>query len=132
MRKSKQTETVNTFLGFDASIEGTIEFKGTIRLYGRVKGKIFSSSGTLIVGEKAVVDADIDVDIAIIMGQVNGVINAKNRIEVYPPGSITGDIQAPVVSIDAGVRFNGNCSMDSGPTVTVKSTQPPKALSVVE
>ena len=90
----------------------------------------------MIVGEKAVINADIAVEAAIIMGEVNGTIDAKNRIEVYPPARVVGDIQAPVVSIDAGVIFNGTCTMKarSIPTVeTVKSeekkttSQAPKA-----
>jgi len=111
MRKKKKADSITTFLGEDATIEGMIDFKGTIRLDGRFKGKIHSEDGTVIVGEKAVIDADINVDVAIIMGQVNGIVDAKDRIEVYPPGSVVGDIQAPVISIDAGVKFNGNCAM---------------------
>lgn len=123
--KPNKVESITTFLGADANIEGTLEFKGTIRLDGTVKGKINSKGGTLIVGEKARIDGDIFVDVAIIMGQVNGIVNADNRIEVYPPGSVEGDIQAPVISIDSGVKFNGNCVMKAGgfssavtPTVT--------------
>jgi len=45
------------------------------------------------------------------MGEVNGTIHAKEKIEVYPPGRIVGDIQAPVVLIESGAIFNGNCSI---------------------
>jgi cytoskeletal protein CcmA (bactofilin family) len=48
---------------------------------------------------------------AVIKGTVNGHIQAAERIEIHPPAKITGDIQAPVVSIETGVVFNGNCSM---------------------
>ena len=40
MRKSKMADSFTTVLGPDASIEGTIEFKGAIQLDGRVNGKI--------------------------------------------------------------------------------------------
>lgn len=112
MKKSKKKpEAITTFLGEGANIEGTIEFKGTIRIDGNVQGKILSDGGTVIIGEKAVIKADINVDTAIILGQVNGLVEAVNSIEVRPPGSVIGDIQAPVISIDAGVRFDGNCAM---------------------
>ena len=127
MRKSKKADSITTFIGSDASFEGRIEFKGTIRLDGNVKGKIFSNSGTVIVGEKAVLDADINVDVAIIMGKVNGTIDARDRIEIYPPGSIEGDIHAPVISIDAGVRFNGNCAMKSLSLSPGKQKDSPKS-----
>ena len=78
---------------------------------GKVKGKIASNGGTVVVGEKAVVDAEVLVNVAVIMGQVNGKIDAKERIEVFPPGRVGGDIQAPVISIEPGGIFNGSCVM---------------------
>ncbi len=111
MKKDKKTDRISTFIGADASIDGTIEFKGTIRVDGQVKGKIISSDGTVVVGEKAAVDAELHVNVAVIMGEVNGAIEAKERIEVYPPGRVGGDIQAPVISIEPGGIFNGSCVM---------------------
>ncbi len=37
MRKTKEPETINTFLGAGTNIEGTIEFNNTVRLDGNVK-----------------------------------------------------------------------------------------------
>jgi len=111
MRKGKKANTLTTFLGPDSSIEGTIEFQNTIRLDGNVVGKISSNGGTVIIGEKAVINAEIVVGVAIIKGEVNGIIDARERIEIYPPGCVTGDIQAPAILIEAGVIFNGNCAM---------------------
>lgn len=111
MGKEKKPSSISTLLGSDASIEGTIEFQDTIRLDGNVKGKIYSNDGTVVIGEKAVVEAEIMVDVAIIMGEVNGTIDAKKRIEIYPPARVVGDIQAPSVLIEAGVMFDGNCVM---------------------
>ena len=110
-KKGKKHDAISTFLGPDASIDGTIEFHGTIRLDGSVKGQIKSSEGTVIVGEKAVVNAELTVGTAIVMGEVIGTIDAAERIEVYPPGRVKGDIQAPVISIEEGGMLNGNCSM---------------------
>jgi cytoskeletal protein CcmA (bactofilin family) len=111
MKKEKKPNSISTILGLGSRVEGSIEFQNTMRLDGNVNGKIYSNSGTVIIGEKAVVDAEIIVDVAIIMGEVNGVINASERIEIYPPGRVVGDIQAPAVLIEAGVIFNGNCIM---------------------
>ena len=111
MKKGKKHDSISTFLGSDASIDGTVEFHGAIRLDGNVKGKIKSDGGTVIVGEKAVVEAKITVGVAIIMGEVHGTIDAQDRIEIYPPGRVVGDIQAPVITVDEGGIFNGNCVM---------------------
>jgi len=130
MKKDKGSDRISTFIGADASIDGTIEFKGTIRVDGSVKGKISSDSGTVVVGEKAVVNAEVNVNVAVIMGELNGTINAGERIEVYPPGKVGGDIHAPVISIEPGGIFNGNCEMKRQPNKAAKpaffvKNQPP-------
>ena len=122
MKKEKNTDRISTFIGADASIDGTVEFKGTIRVDGQVKGKIISSGGTVVVGEKADVDAELHVNVAVVMGEVKGKIEAKERIEVYPPGRVGGDIQAPVVSIEPGGIFNGSCVMKAPAKPAAKSS----------
>ena len=112
MKKEKQTDTISTFLGHGTTIDGTLEFQGTIRLDGNVKGHVISQNGTLIIGDKAVVQAQVRVDTAIIRGEINGSIEAKTRIEAYPPARIIGDVLAPQISVESGVIFNGSCSME--------------------
>ncbi|MGD2037464.1 MAG: polymer-forming cytoskeletal protein, partial [Desulfobacterales bacterium] len=119
-----------TFLGADSRIEGTIEFQGTIRMDGRVKGRILSNGGTLIVGEKAMIHADICVDSIIVMGEINGTIDAQKRVEVYPPGRVNGDIEAKVISIEPGGVFTGNCSMKKKTVPIKKPADPLKIPSV--
>jgi cytoskeletal protein CcmA (bactofilin family) len=122
MKKEKKIDAVSTFLGHDAFFDGTINFKGTIRLDGKVKGKIVSDDGTVIIGDKASIDAEIAVETVIIKGSVNGKIQAKDRIEAYAPARIVGELQAPTITIDSGVVFNGNCSMESETTKGRKTT----------
>ena len=132
MKKERKMGSISTFLGADCRIEGTIEFKGTIRLDGRAKGKILSNGGTLIVGEKAVVHADIRVDSIIVMGEINGSIDAKKRVEVYKPGRVNGDIEAGVISIEPGGVFTGNCRMKTKAVPLKKPAVPVEIPSVSE
>jgi len=132
MKKGKKHDSISTFLGSDASIDGTVEFRGAIRLDGNVKGKIKSNGGTLIVGEKAVVEAKITVGVAIIMGEVQGTIDAQDRIEIYPPGRVIGDIQAPVITVDEGGIFNGNCIMKDQAISSKKKKDVPLKPSITE
>ncbi|MFZ0611000.1 MAG: polymer-forming cytoskeletal protein [Desulfobacterales bacterium] len=129
-KKGVKTDSISTFVGPDAGLEGVLTFQGTIRLDGTIKGKITSGDGTLIVGEQAVVDAEIAVGSAIVMGRLTGTITASDRIEVYPPGRITGDIQAPVITIEEGGLFNGRCTMTPHPeTVQKPRLLPEKKVS---
>jgi len=112
MRKSKkEAETVSTYLGPGVSVTGTIAFKDTIRLDGKVEGKIIGGNGTVIIGERAVIHAEISAAVVIIRGEVHGTISATDRIEAYPPGCISGDVKAAVITVEPGVVFNGKFEM---------------------
>lgn len=126
MKKERKMASISTFIGTDSYVEGTIEFHGTIRLDGRVRGKISSDDGTLIIGEKAVIQADIRVNSIVVMGKVSGTIDAKERVEVYAPGRVHGDIDAGVISIEPGGVFHGNCSMKTKTAALKKTAIPVK------
>ena len=110
-KTAAEPSTISTLLGRDTVIEGTLQFKETIRIDGRIKGKLISSEGVVIIGENAVIDADIHVASAVIRGTITGRVEAKERIEIYAPAQVTGDICAPTIAIDSGVVFNGSCKM---------------------
>ena len=118
-----ESSTILTLLGQDTVIEGTLTFKETIRVDGRINGKLVSSDGTVIIGEKAVLDADVKVGVAIIRGRINGRVDASQRVEIHAPAQVTGDISAPTIAIDSGVLFNGNCKMTAPPPKTVKTRE---------
>jgi len=128
MKKDRGPDSISTFIGVDAFFKGNLNFKGTIRVDGKVQGEIKSEDGTVIIGEKATVDANLTVGVAIVIGTVNGSIDAADRIEVCPPASITGDLKAPVISIEPGGSFNGNCVMTSRDKPSSGINMPP-ALS---
>jgi cytoskeletal protein CcmA (bactofilin family) len=120
--------TISTLLGRDTQIDGTFSFKDTIRVDGRIKGELTSDKGTVIIGENAVVEADVLVGVAIVRGKVNGRIVARQRIEIYAPAEVNGDINAPTITIDTGVVFNGKCEMQATAKVDdPKSTPAEKA-----
>lgn len=106
----KPEQGVQTFLGPRTTLEGTLTFNGVVRLDGHFSGTIESDGGAIVVGEKAVIDANISVHTATVSGEVKGNINATDRIELRPPARVYGDLHAPVVLIDEGVIFDGKCS----------------------
>jgi len=120
---SADPTAISTLLGRDIVIEGTLSFKETIRVDGCVRGKLISEKGTLIVGEHASLDADIQVGVAIVRGKINGRMEASQRIEIHAPAQVNGDIFAPSVTIDTGVVFNGNCTMQTQLAPTMKSAE---------
>ena len=91
-------------------VEGKITFTGTVLLNGRVRGEIVSND-TLVVGEKAVINASMRGGIIEVSGEVVGNITATERIELHPSCRVYGDIEAPVVIIDEGALLEGQCRM---------------------
>ncbi len=106
----KKRDEINAFLGQNTEFEGKLSFTGAVRIDGKFKGEIFTA-GTLIIGETAVIESHVHVSHVIISGEMRGDIIAEKRIEIHAPGKVFGNIQAPVVVIDEGVIFEGNCRM---------------------
>jgi cytoskeletal protein CcmA (bactofilin family) len=57
------------------------------------------------------VEGEIHTGIAIIQGEVTGNIFGKERVELHHPGRMIGNVTAPVVVMDEGALFEGNCKM---------------------
>lgn len=102
---------LNALLGRATAFTGKLTFEGKVRIDGEFHGEIFADD-TLIVGEEAVVTAEIEVGTLIVRGgTVRGNVRATSAVEVYAPGRVYGNITAPEVFIDKGVVFEGQCRM---------------------
>lgn len=102
---------ITTLLGRGAAFEGKLTFEGTVRIDGRFRGEVFSDD-TLVIGEGALVEAEIDIGEIIIQGTVVGNIKAKRSIEIHAPGRVKGDVHTPSLQIDKGVIFEGRSFME--------------------
>jgi len=118
----KQSDHVCGFLDKGTNMTGELEFAGALRIDGNFQGSI-STAGNLIVGEHAVVHADIKVGEIEIHGQCFGNIEAKNRVEIFPSGRVRGDIHTPVLCVSVGAMLDGGIRMaDEGPDDSAAST----------
>ena len=103
---------ITTLLGRGAAFEGKLTFEGTVRIDGRFKGEVFSDD-VLVIGEGALVEAEIDIGEVIIQGTVIGNIKAKRSIEIHAPGRVKGDLHTPSLQVDKGVIFEGRSFMEA-------------------
>ena len=101
---------IKAFLGEGTDFKGILTFEGTVRVDGKLEGEIYTKD-TLIVGESAVVGAELNVHTIVISGVVRGNINATGKIEVHRPGKLFGNVKTPSLYIEEGVIFEGNCAM---------------------
>ncbi len=98
------------FIGKGVSLTGKMSFEGELRIDGKFSGEI-DGTGTLIIGEDAMVEAKIRVDTTLISGEVHGEIEATKKVEIMAPGRMYGDIKTPSLIIADGSIFEGNCVM---------------------
>jgi cytoskeletal protein CcmA (bactofilin family) len=101
---------VNAYLGKGSRVTGKLSFEGTVRVDGQVEGEV-TAQDTLIVGDSAVVNAQISGSCVIITGKVTGDITARERVEIRAPGKLFGNVTTPSLIIQEGVIFEGHCSM---------------------
>ncbi|HVR64018.1 MAG TPA: polymer-forming cytoskeletal protein [Polyangia bacterium] len=116
---------ITTLLGRGSEFEGKLSFEGTVRIDGKLSGEIFTDD-TLIIGEGAEVNAEINVGAIVIEGTIHGNVNAKRSVEIHTPGKVIGNISTPSLFIEKGVIFEGTCQMEQGATAgkTTRSAQP--------
>ena len=82
---------IDAFLGQNTSFNGTLVFEGIVRVDGNFEGNVKSNDGTF-----------------------DGLVVAKNKVELYKPAVVSGTIRTPVLKMEEGVIFNGTLEMDNG------------------
>jgi len=105
------SEEISAYLGKQTIFEGKMTFEGVFRLDGKFEGEIFES-GTLIVGETAIVKGKIGLNTIIINGLVEGDVYAKARVEIHSTGKIYGTLFTPILTVNEGGIFEGRCRME--------------------
>jgi cytoskeletal protein CcmA (bactofilin family) len=121
--KRKAKEEINGLLGWGTEFEGRMTFEGAVRVDGKFTGEV-QSKGMLIIGEKAVVRAEIQAEVVLVHGETHGTIHAKSRLEAYPPARIYGDVYSPILVLGEGVVFEGTSHMTGEPEETGKDEKP--------
>jgi cytoskeletal protein CcmA (bactofilin family) len=110
METSKTEDTVQAHLGKGSRVEGKLTFEGSVKIDGHVEGEIQAQHG-VIVGESAMINAQINAETIVVKGKVTGDIAARKQVELRSPAKLTGNITTPSLVIHEGVVFEGHCSM---------------------
>ena len=109
-KKYKFDGKVSTIICKGAVLGGDFSAPDSARIDGEVKGGV-KVKGLLILGEKAVVNGDIEAEAAMIGGTVNGSIKAKGKVQLMDTAKVMGDITTEVLVVDEKAVFNGRSTM---------------------
>ncbi|MCU0821551.1 MAG: polymer-forming cytoskeletal protein [Spirochaetes bacterium] len=101
---------IATVFGKDTQFFGDLTFKKSLQINGTFDGEI-KSGGFLVIGEDAVVKANISAKTVIVKGTIHGNVEATDRLEIQARGRIYGNIRTSKLTIADGVVFEGSCEM---------------------
>jgi len=99
-----------TFLAKGVHFKGVVTSEGTVRIDGNIEGEVHTT-GTLIVGEYAVIQGIVSAATLVTSGRINGTVTATDKVQILKPGVFVGDIRTPSISIEEGAHFHGMCEM---------------------
>ena len=103
-------EQVETVVGEESSIQGTIRSEHSIRIQGAAQGEI-ESKRSVYVEEGARVNAKVIAAEITISGQVDGQVFSTGRVEIRPTGRVTGEVNAASLVMQEGAYLDGQIKM---------------------
>jgi len=116
-----EEKDVGTVISEGTTIEGTVEVTESIRVDGKIEGKIIAA-GDVFIGEQGELKADIKAENVMIAGLLKGNVEAKGKLEIVSTGTLKGDICISNLIIHDGGVFEGNstASFEDGKLIDEK------------
>jgi|SRR5207247_4771873 len=94
-------------IGPSIHIKGEVRAQEPLTIAGHVSGTIDVSGHPLTVTEAAHIDAEVKAHTIIVAGNVNGRLNAEQRIVVQQTATVTGEVSAPALTLHEGALVQG-------------------------
>ena len=107
-------------LSSDVEIKGTLKFQNDLVFDGKIEGEI-QSNATLTVGKSAHVQGEVKSKSVIILGSVQGNIDAAERVELKATAQLIGDLRAGRIVIEDGATFVGKSEVSPNKSALQRS-----------
>jgi cytoskeletal protein CcmA (bactofilin family) len=100
------------YLDKGSKISGKLFFEGPVRIDGQVDGEI-SANDSVVIGESAIVTAQLRAASIVIAGKISGDVLASKRVEIRPTAKVFGNLTTPILVVHDGALFEGHCTMNA-------------------
>jgi cytoskeletal protein CcmA (bactofilin family) len=97
-------------MGPNDSLEGKLTYEGHVHVDGRAEGELHVS-GNIEVASGAKVKALLEASNVTIKGDVEGALNARDKLVLGKNAKLSGDIQVRRLQIEDGASLNGHVRM---------------------
>ncbi|GCD09803.1 polymer-forming cytoskeletal protein [Clostridium tagluense] len=108
--KEKDVNRIETLIGDQCFIIGSLNVNGLIKIDGSIDGDIFCADD-VILGESGHIKGNTVCDNASINGMINGNICCKSTLSIESCGKVKGDISVKKLMISEGGILDGKCTM---------------------
>ena len=111
MKKKRKFVAITTLIDKDIVISGDTSYTGGIRIDGKMIGNLKvhgEEDSLLIMGHGSKITGDVDVEKAIINGEINGNIKCHDYLELNTNAIVNGSIEYDIIEIHEGSKINGN------------------------
>lgn len=111
-QKNQTNQEEDKPVEINAQMQGSLIFKDPIslKINGEFNGSL-ETKGTLSIGNKAIILANISGDNIVVAGRVDGDVTAKKMLTLMPTATLKGNISTPKLNIVEGAVFQGKCQM---------------------
>jgi len=100
-------------IGGSLSVKGDLYGEEDLFIEGRIEGKITLKKGSVTIGEKGRVHADIEATNIQVAGEVEGDLLGREQVVLLESGRVQGNIKAKSVTLENGAQFKGAIDMES-------------------
>lgn len=126
--QQRHSESKESLIAADISIEGKIEGAGHVRLAGRFKGDV-NVKGDLTIERGAKLNGGVRANKVIIAGELEGNIESAAQVELQSSGVLVGDVKAGSLTVAAGARMRGQADFGWGDDAGKSATASKPAVS---
>ncbi len=128
-KKGLKPAAIQTLIGENALIEGSLRFEGGCHIDGVVHGNVRGDAGGLAclsVSEHGRVLGNVEVPRLALSGTVEGNVIVSDRAELGPTARVVGDVYYNLIEIAAGAEINGKLIHQAHAASAKVSTGQPK------
>jgi cytoskeletal protein CcmA (bactofilin family) len=122
-------------IGKSVVIKGELSGSEDLFFDGEVEGTIQLSGNSLTVGPNGRIRANINAREVVILGKVNGNVQATERFELRQTGQLNGDVTTARIVIEDGAFFKGSVEIqraekpETKPAATANAAPVPPSTS---
>ena len=101
---------LNTLIGKGSILEGNLTVQHSLRIDGKLIGKI-KSSDSIIVGKEGEIEGEVEVKNAVVGGKIKGKVVASGKVTLESSSVFNGELKTSKLVIDEGSIFDGTTQM---------------------